>query len=163
MLWSSRAGGAHFPLEVWVDEPDVELVDVVFCADWCEPYKKAAPKWEALRKRCFGQGLKRVVVDIGKKAQARLELGDSPRTHGIISGASRVWGLDHAIDQVVFNDTRQRRSCIRAGTRLKAPITISRDADVDHLVVRDEMAAAVDGVLIKDGIIIQGNILDDIP
>ena len=59
----SPAGAAHFPLEEWLAEPDVKLVAVEFYADWCEPCKKAAPKWEALRKRYAKDGLRLLVVN----------------------------------------------------------------------------------------------------
>ena len=54
-------------LQGWLDEPDVKLVVVEFYADWCEPCRKAAPKWEKLRKRYASQGLKLVVVNLSEK------------------------------------------------------------------------------------------------
>ncbi len=52
------------PLEQWLDEPDVKLVAVEFYADWCGACKKAAPRWEALRRKYASQGLKLVVVNV---------------------------------------------------------------------------------------------------
>jgi formylglycine-generating enzyme required for sulfatase activity/thiol-disulfide isomerase/thioredoxin len=66
-LVSSPARAQGWALEEWLAEPDVKLVAVEFYADWCEPCKKSAPKWEALRKKYAPQGLKLVVVNLSEK------------------------------------------------------------------------------------------------
>ena len=67
LLVSSPARAEGWALEDWLAEPDVKLVAVEFYADWCEPCKKSAPRWEALRKKYAPQGLKLVVVNISEK------------------------------------------------------------------------------------------------
>ena len=57
------ASAQDFPLDQWLDEPDVKLVAVEFYADWCEPYKEAAPRWEKLRRKYADHGLKLAVVN----------------------------------------------------------------------------------------------------
>ncbi len=69
-LAATTATAADFPLQRWLDEPDVKLVAVEFYADWCQPCKAAAPKWEALRRRYASQGLKLVVVNVTDKSAA---------------------------------------------------------------------------------------------
>ena len=64
------AQASELPLEEWLDEPDVKLVAVEFYADWCEPCKKAAPKWEAFRKKYAPLGLKLVVVNLSESPGA---------------------------------------------------------------------------------------------
>ncbi|MEC9073144.1 MAG: TlpA disulfide reductase family protein, partial [Myxococcota bacterium] len=63
LAWSSPTQAQSFPLDQWLDEPDVKLVAVEFYADWCEPCKEAAPRWEKLRQTYANQGLKLVVVN----------------------------------------------------------------------------------------------------
>ena len=65
---AGTAAAADFPLQRWLDEPDVKLVAVEFYADWCDPCKASAPQWEALRRRYAAQGLKLVVVNVTEKA-----------------------------------------------------------------------------------------------
>ena len=67
-LLPTAANAADFPLQRWLDEPDVKLVAVEFYADWCKPCKESAPKWEALRRGYAAQGLKLVVVNVTEKA-----------------------------------------------------------------------------------------------
>ena len=62
------AQASEWALEEWLAEPDVKLVAVEFYADWCGPCKKAAPKWEALRKKYAPQGLKLVVVNLSERS-----------------------------------------------------------------------------------------------
>ncbi len=72
LLWlASPTRAADFDLERWLDEPDTKLVVVEFYADWCIPCQKAAPRWEALRRKYADQGLKLVVVNIGEDKKRR--------------------------------------------------------------------------------------------
>ncbi len=66
LVIGSPARAEGWALEEWLAEPDVKLVAVEFYADWCEPCKKSAPKWEALRQKYAPQGLKLVVVNLSE-------------------------------------------------------------------------------------------------
>lgn len=50
-----------------VSKPGVKLLVVEFFADWCEPCKKAAPKWNKLHKDYAKQGLRFVVVSVNEQ------------------------------------------------------------------------------------------------
>lgn len=68
LMISDSARAAELDLQRWLDEPDVKLVVVEFYADWCEPCREAAPKWEALRQKYAPQGLKLVVVNLSEQS-----------------------------------------------------------------------------------------------
>ena len=65
--WASPGWAQDFPLDQWLDEPDVKLVAVEFYGDWCDPCIDAVPRWEELRRKYAHQGLKLVVINTRAK------------------------------------------------------------------------------------------------
>ncbi len=51
-------------LQSMLAEPGVKLIAVDFFATWCEPCKKAIPKWRALQEKYRSKGLRLVVVSV---------------------------------------------------------------------------------------------------
>ena len=50
------------PIQEMLDKPDTRLLAVEFYADWCEPCKKAVPKWRKLMKKYHKRGLRLLVI-----------------------------------------------------------------------------------------------------
>jgi sulfatase modifying factor 1 len=48
----------------WLARPGVRLLAVEFYADWCQPCKKAIPRWQALRDTYGPRGFRLVVVTV---------------------------------------------------------------------------------------------------
>ena len=60
---SGTCRAAELDIRSWLDEPNVKLVAVEFYSPHCKPCIDAVPRWEALRKKYDGRGLRLLVVN----------------------------------------------------------------------------------------------------